>query len=241
MPCTSCGGSAAPSNRSTVNRISPAQNVRSSAPAISDDELIEIEYLHPNHGQHQVVGAATKQFYGYHAGGDRFLVRQADIAAQPHYFRAINLKVTAAAHGGVAAPPTPQPVSAQAQAMEERIPNTSPTTVDIGMTTSPAVEQELQKPKAVAVPKPTSGDLLAEAKFEVPKEAIDENQIIDLEKIRGVTPPIQLQMEAAGLVTPRAIMDSGLAGLQQLNGVAEIRSKIILDHVAQLVGYKAEK
>jgi glycosyltransferase involved in cell wall biosynthesis len=74
--------------------------------ATPEDEFILAKYLHPNAGQHWVVGQATftKPFpaanmamighgqgkikYGRHRGGDIFPVHKKDIALAPHLFKA---------------------------------------------------------------------------------------------------------------------------------------------------------
>jgi hypothetical protein len=54
-----------------------------------DNDFVMCKYIHPNRGQHQVIGAATKTIYGHRGGGAEFLVHKDDIAAQPHIFQAI--------------------------------------------------------------------------------------------------------------------------------------------------------
>jgi len=52
----------------------------------NDNDYVLVQYISPNKGQHSVVGAASKKFYGYRAGGDTFLYRHDDLALQPHLF-----------------------------------------------------------------------------------------------------------------------------------------------------------
>jgi len=73
-----------------------------------DEDLVMVKYMHPNRGQHVVVGATTKTKYGYRGGGSQFLVSTKDIKAQPHLFEVIE--------GNVAPPkqavtPTAPPVT----------------------------------------------------------------------------------------------------------------------------------
>jgi glycosyltransferase involved in cell wall biosynthesis len=57
--------------------------------SMQDEDIVMIEYVHPNKGQHSVKGAATGENYGYRAKGDRFLVHRKDIALQPHIFQVV--------------------------------------------------------------------------------------------------------------------------------------------------------
>lgn len=56
----------------------------------NDNDYVLVQYISPNKGQHSVVGAASKKFYGYRAGGDTFLYRHDDLALQPHLFLKID-------------------------------------------------------------------------------------------------------------------------------------------------------
>ena len=55
----------------------------------SDDDFVMVLYVHPNRGNHHVIGAKTKTKYGYRGGGSKFLVHREDIEAQPHLFEPI--------------------------------------------------------------------------------------------------------------------------------------------------------
>ncbi len=52
----------------------------------NDNDYVLVQYLSPNKGQHSVIGAASKKFYGYRSGGETFLYRHDDLALQPHLF-----------------------------------------------------------------------------------------------------------------------------------------------------------
>ena len=60
-----------------------------------DEEYVMIEYLHPNRGNHPVVGHVTKTKYGNRGGGSKFLVNIKDVEAQPHLFKQLESGVTA--------------------------------------------------------------------------------------------------------------------------------------------------
>jgi glycosyltransferase involved in cell wall biosynthesis len=79
MGCSSCG-----KNKVTSPQYTPQTQQEISA--FSDNDLVLIVYMHPNIGQHSVVGNSTKKFYGYRGRGEEFLVHRADIAARPKVF-----------------------------------------------------------------------------------------------------------------------------------------------------------
>lgn len=87
-----------------------AQGALNSMVSIVDQEFEMIVYMHPNKGQHPVIGPATRNNYGFRAGGgsERFLVHRSDIAASPGYFQIVSA-VPAAPK--IVAPPPPPPVS----------------------------------------------------------------------------------------------------------------------------------
>ncbi len=74
-----------------------------------DENFIMVRYLHPNKGQHMVVGASTKTRYGYRAGGDSFLVHKDDVNGQPHLYEPIGAAPRAPAPPPAA--PMPAPIS----------------------------------------------------------------------------------------------------------------------------------
>jgi GT2 family glycosyltransferase len=73
----------------------------------NDEDYVMVKYLHPNRGNHHVIGAETKTKYGYRSGGSQFLVNMKDIKAQPHLFEIIGseAKVPEPEAGRVTAPP----------------------------------------------------------------------------------------------------------------------------------------
>jgi hypothetical protein len=181
---------------------------------VPDDAYVEVEYIHPNRGQHQVTGAATGEKYGQRAGGERFLVRRDDIAAQPQFFRIIELeKVAPPEPTAVVIPPPPEPIPVAPQ--PEEIPTASvPRDLLEGA-------EEVTQTEDQPAPE---------------KKPIGEFDELDLSIIPGITPAIGKQMRTIGLTTPRAIMDSGIDGLQELKGVGSIRAQGIVEYVANLVG-----
>lgn len=82
-------------------------------PMVMDDaNFVLARYLHPNIGEHTVVGTATGTKYGFRGGGDIFLVHREDVAAQPHLFAPVEQKPTPVPVAARQAPPPPQPVMA---------------------------------------------------------------------------------------------------------------------------------
>jgi len=79
----------------------------------TDGNMVMAKYLHPNRGQHSVVGGVTKMKYGFRGGGDSFLVHIDDVRANPHLFEEIKTqaapaKAQAPAPASPIAPPEPQ-------------------------------------------------------------------------------------------------------------------------------------
>jgi hypothetical protein len=211
MPCKSCGGHSIPP---PIKKIYPDSQPQSSP--MSDEAYLLTEYTHPNRGQHQVTGAITRTNYGYRSGGEKFLVHRDDIQAQPMYFRVVQLDNIPVPKSEIQAPPPPPNV---APAPEPPAPVVE------------AVPEQAEEVQTESIPR----DLLAESEAAPPK-IIGEYDVIDLDTIPGVTSPIAKAMIENGMTTARAIMDSGLEGLQTLKGVGPNRAQVILDVVAKKVG-----
>lgn len=177
----------------------------------TDDQIVLAEYMHPNRGQHEVVGGATKTKYGYRGGGEVFMVHIDDIAAQPMYFRQVRLDNVIVPKADVQLPPPPSIINSAQSAIP---------------TPAPPVQPETE-----SVPR----DLLADA-VEIAKPPLDELEEMEINVIPGVTQAISKQMRERGITTPRAIMDSGIEGLQELKGVGPNRAAAIVGWVAGRVG-----
>lgn len=95
MGCSGCGGGA------------PRPLSRANPPAragLRDEDLVWVEYRHPSRGEHPVIGPAGFDerlpnvqmiqgkdgrwhiHYGFHAGGERFAIHRADLAAGRRFF-----------------------------------------------------------------------------------------------------------------------------------------------------------
>ena len=59
---------------------------------MSDNDYKLIRYMHPNMGEHRVIGPVTKNDYGYRGGGQEFLVHVSDIQNNPSLFHDISVE-----------------------------------------------------------------------------------------------------------------------------------------------------
>lgn len=114
MPCN-CGG-----KKKSVVLDRPAPQVDRSLD-MADDNFVLVRYTHPNRGQHRVIGAATGRDYGYHAGGDMFLVHKRDIEVQKFFEVAettAEKKTSADIYGHSPAPIEPKPLPEAEEELE---------------------------------------------------------------------------------------------------------------------------
>jgi len=120
-----CGCRGGNAQARTVQASAPLRLLSSTQEAqtqMADSEVVLVRYLHPNRGQHKVVGAVTKTMYGFRAGGDTFLVRKPDVAGQPHLFSAIERPPVRVipARPALPAPPVPLEVPVPRVAFDPR-------------------------------------------------------------------------------------------------------------------------
>jgi glycosyltransferase involved in cell wall biosynthesis len=87
---------------------------------MSDENYVLAVYNHRNKGQHAVYGASTNQFYGYHGGGEKFLVHVSDIEANRHLFTKVKeeKKVDVVPQPKPSAPPPPPPTPQEVAAKQ---------------------------------------------------------------------------------------------------------------------------
>jgi glycosyltransferase involved in cell wall biosynthesis len=83
MTCRGCGGTP---QMQRQNLISTGDYKVQNNSNIKDEDLVKIFYNHPNRGDHPVYGPLTGTSYGYHAGGDMFLVLIKDQELMPELF-----------------------------------------------------------------------------------------------------------------------------------------------------------
>ena len=126
-----CNCSGGRINHPTMAARMPAMSGNGSPQAFSasgganmaDENMVLCRYLHPNRGQHTVVGGVTKTKYGFRAGGDTFLVRREDADANPHLFAQIESKeIPAAAKPPLPSAPPAAPPAAPAAVAEAPAP-----------------------------------------------------------------------------------------------------------------------
>jgi hypothetical protein len=84
MGCGGCGKNSVANDPSVARDFELAKKV--TVGSMEDNNLILCTYNHPNIGQHIVIGPATKNRYGYHGGGDVFLVHVLDIKGRPDLY-----------------------------------------------------------------------------------------------------------------------------------------------------------
>jgi len=172
----------------------------------SDTEYVEVTYNHRNKGQHAVYGAGTGTFYGYRAGGQKFLVHIDDQKAQPTLFVAVpqtptQPKITY--QEPKQAPPVPQPLK---QEVEDAV-------------LMGGFIEKMKQP--VDQEKVLSGDM--------------DNIIkpLDLQTIPGVTPAVARSLQSSKLDTKEAILAAGVEGLIEVRGIAEARAGAIISYLSE--------
>ena len=74
---------------------------------MADQDFIMIKYVHPNRGNHPVIGAQTRTKYGVRKSGDTFLVDRRDVVAQRHLFEPLQDKPIPAPPSPPIKPPVP--------------------------------------------------------------------------------------------------------------------------------------
>jgi len=84
MACSSCGKS-----RHSAAAPKVMMNVSRAAPEMDDDSFVMVKLVDGNRGNHPIVGARTRNKYGYRSHGDTFLMHQDDVAAMPGKFQEV--------------------------------------------------------------------------------------------------------------------------------------------------------
>lgn len=189
------------------------------AMSIADSDYEMIEYIHPNRGEHPVVGHSTGKQYGFRAGDgqEKFLVHRADIAASPAFFKVVS-KIPAAPREEIVVPPPPTSII-EPEVTEAIEPPATPAELE----QIDASRKVLSKP-----PKAIAKKALNQAKF-------------DLQLLPGVTPNIAKSLIRAGLISPKAIIDGGPETLERAKYVGEVRAKLIFEYVTENYGDTEEK
>lgn len=201
MPCN-CG------KDKSGNGVAQAQSVQASRQMggkLENNDLVLVEYTHPNKGSHPVYGGGNpRRSYGYRASGDRFLVHREDIKLYPHWFRQAAIASVPKEENKVT--PPPMPVVAAPQARPAQV--------------------------AAVPPSPTPQPVDLAGVLPVQEKAIRAARL-DLQTLPGVTPAVATAMRRAGIVTAQDILERGVEGLQAIQWIGAQRAPIIYSYVQE--------
>lgn len=224
--CSKCPGSRTPTPKATFPEGASARDIQ--AQRAQDEDYVMCLYNDSNRGNHHIYGAVTKEYYGYKGGGAQFLVHRKDIAAKPHLFLPMRTDANAPLPE-IQVPNAPVPVAPQYQAPEE-----VSTDGDLPEYIAPSVEPENVMPEAPAMiaslqdisesPDVETDDFDAMANTKRP---------FNLDLIPGVTPEIADQLRAKGVTSAQDILKMGVAGLQQVKGIGEVKAEAIIEWLSQ--------
>jgi glycosyltransferase involved in cell wall biosynthesis/predicted flap endonuclease-1-like 5' DNA nuclease len=174
---------------------------------MNDESMVLVVYDSQNMGQHKVIGPASKTFYGYRSGGEKFYVNRSDAAAAPHVFKAIPERIT---EQQVTAPPEPIEETPPPQPIEEEM---------------VAIEQDSAEELGEHL------EAIEEETFDYHPIVEDENGEVDLQSVGGITEQIADALEARGIKTKEDIIALGVEGLQEVKGIGKIRAEAIIASV----------
>lgn len=207
MACKTCPGKS-PKPMDIIGNIS---NLSADQQRMKDSNYLLVEYTHPNKGNHHVVGAVTKQKYGYRGGGAKFLVHKEDVSAQPHFFRIIQSRAIAPPQKEeiLAAPvPVNQPVAIA-------VPDTSvPVTQHVAQeqVVEPLVEGEIPDYIAPKVDEEEIQPVVPVRSAIEPRMSVLEevtqpsgNPVAPIADQSTDTKPVEYQTRAASLVEPKSV------------------------------------
>ncbi len=177
----------------------------------NDEDFVLCLYDHPNLGSHQVTGAATRTNYGYRGGGERFLVHQADISAQPNIFRPIVVEASVPVRA-----PTPPPPPAPP---------------------APVKQAVVQYGDVTAVLE-TEDDVDIEESLEVETADVEE---FSLDTVPGITPEIAGKLQARGVQSLQDLVNMGNTSLMQIKGIGPSRADAIITYARKVIAEQDEK
>jgi len=207
MGCKKCPGgrTASPSLNVIAEKAIPISRA-------ADENFVEVEYIHPNRGNHHVYGAVTKTWYGYRSGGATLLVHKNDIVAQPQLFRPIVRQIQ-----NIIIEPQKQPTAPPEEITQDQIERA------IGI---PIPKAEEKKPEVQTTPPP----IVLNEEGEVEKIVVKDES--DFSSIPGVTPGVHRQLETLGCATRQDVLELGYDGLIALKGVGEVRAEMIVQFLS---------
>jgi glycosyltransferase involved in cell wall biosynthesis/predicted flap endonuclease-1-like 5' DNA nuclease len=227
MACAKCPK---PAQRQTINLEQSMASLMSGNPSgqkltgQEDDNFAMYDYTHPNTGNHPVVGGATGISYGYHSGGERFLVHHADAEARPDHFRRIQEVAVAGVPADLGMTAAPEPIAEPAQPLVIERTETPPSDV-IDVISDEEMLAHIA-PKAVTAEQPVELDPDAEPSITLePRTVAGVDEPIDLTRLPGITPAIAENLYADGIDTKEKVLALGVEGLQQYSGIGEVRAE----------------
>jgi len=198
---------------------------------ISDEEMLLIVYMHPNQGQHKVIGQATARNYGYRGRGERFLVHRGEQRLQPQVFQVVQETPTpqaveihaeaAVSSGGRKATPPPafqrQTAPPPPKVLEEITPSQKGGVV--------------KQPMIVGQSGTTMSSPMETIEVEVP---VIDDPIELLSLIPGVTPQIVESFVQMGIGKPNDLKELTKEQLTAIKGIGAKRADQIIAYVATL-------
>lgn len=185
---------------------------------MNDSDYVLVLYTHPNKGRHGVVGADTKKNYGYRAGGDQFLVHRRDVAAQPQFYRIIQ----SAERVSVKQPTPPIPPPPVLKATIPPPPKRIKPILDID-----------EAAGNVVVEKPATADDNSEHldRLQNIVDSAKQKRTLDLGMLPGVTPAIENNLRAAGIVTVDDFKAAGVDGLMDVKFIGKNKAEVIMAYI----------
>jgi glycosyltransferase involved in cell wall biosynthesis len=97
MPCVTCNGGKSAEASTQIQQeydrmINHLQPKGDEPITMNDSDYVLIVYMHPNRGEHKVIGPATGIDYGYRCGGEQFLVSLKDVKLSEYLFQRIDIR-----------------------------------------------------------------------------------------------------------------------------------------------------
>ena len=201
-PCSGCGGGKGRTVTNVRATTAPARRAVSRQPGntanLPDENFVLVQLQDGRRGDHPIVGLVTKQSYGHHQDGDRFLMYRADVFTVNERTGQVSL------------------VNKDIQPAQER-PVEPPQ----------AEHVDLPAPDPLAGVQPPQEDEPSWG-WKDEEETIHPSLApFDLQLLPGVGPSRARQLEAAGLTDPETILDAGVSGLKKAGLTNAVAAAII--------------
>jgi glycosyltransferase involved in cell wall biosynthesis len=205
----------APAPRPGLNQVLSSGNGAGIMANVNDENIVVVRYKHPNTGQHPVVGAATKTFYGYRGGGEQFLVDRRDAEAQPQYFEVVTNNV----------------VSYDADAEEELLPEPEPLP-EVAVETARVAEEAVEAaPEAEEEP-------VATRDWEINASTMSVDYTDDILDLSGLNLPKRSvnALERRGIITPEQVLELGVDALTNIKWVSRSIAELVYAEARKQAG-----